>query len=231
MLGFDRVPLDEAIPMDINDAIQVLRKHNGELDGETDTFLNNLRPYTGIDKVHFSEIVKALFFAAALLNTPGIRRDLVRTIWDLTRSARLWTCGPREPMFHGRDFISDEDKRTLDRWIYEIESITLYLLRGFEAWEAISGLADEINLHDSIVEPSWLVPPFMTLLQYHLDLENDGGFGDDEESLCNALAKIGRAALPAVPLLTRVASTTKYPEVKLAADNAISALAGSENAK
>ena len=217
--------------MDTNDAIQILRKHNGELDDETDTLLNNLRPYIGINRAHFSEIVEALFFAAPLLNTPEIHRDLVHTIWDLTRSARLWTCGPREPMFHGRDFISDEDKQTLDRWIYEIESITLYLLRGFEDWEAISGLAEEINIHDSILEPSWLVQPFMTSLQYHLNLENDGGFGGDEEILCNALVKIGPAALPAVPLLKRVASATKYPDVKLAADNAISALAASEDAK
>jgi hypothetical protein len=127
-------------------------------------------------------------------------------------------------MFHGRDFISDDDKRTLDRWIHEIESITLDLLRGFEGWKAISGLAEEMNHHDSIVDPDWLVLPFMKSLEYHLDGENRGGFGDDEEILCSALIKIGAAAFPAVPVLERVASSTKYPDVKSAAANAIAVL-------
>jgi hypothetical protein len=217
--------------MEIEDAVLVLRKHNGELDDGDDTLLNNLRPYTGINNRHFSEIVKALFFAAPLLNSQQVDRDLVHTIWDLTRSARLWTHGPREPMFHGRNFISDDDKKTLDRWTYEIESITLYLLRGFEDWEAISGLAEELNHHDSLVDTSWLVSPFMKSLDYHLDMENHGGFGDDEEILCDALIKIGPVASPAIPALERVASNTKYPNVKSAAEKTISILKKSNNAK
>jgi hypothetical protein len=217
--------------MEIEDAVRVLRKHNGEFDGESDTLLNNLRPYSGIDKRHFSEIVKALYFAAPLLNSKQVDRDLVHTIWDLTRSARLWTRGPREPMFHGRNFISDDDKKTLDRWIDEIESITLYLLRGFEDWEAISGLAEELNHHDSLVDTSWLVTPFMKSLDYHLNMENHGGLGDDEEILCDALVKIGPTALPAIPVLQRVASGTKHEHVKSAAEKAISILQESKDAK
>ncbi|GAA5505587.1 hypothetical protein [Novipirellula caenicola] len=217
--------------MDTDEAIRVLRKHNGELDDETDTLLNCLRPYSKIDTAHFSEIVKALYFAAPLLNTPEVHRDLVHTIWDLTRSARLWTRGPREPMFHGRNFISDDDKKTLDRWIYEIESITLCLLRGFEDWEAISGLAEELNHHDSIVDTSGLVSPFTKSLDYHLDMENHGGFGDDEEILCDALIKIGPDASPAIPVLQRLGSSTKYPNVKSSAENTISILKKNNDAK
>lgn len=210
--------------METDEAIRLLRKHNAELDDECDGLLLRLRPYVGIEKTDFSEIVKALYFAAPLLNGMEVNRDLVRTVWDLTRSARLWTAGSREPMFHGRNFISDNDKQTLDRWIYEIESITLDLLRGFEGWEAISGLAEEINHHDSIVDSDWLVSPFIKSLEYHLDMENHGGFGDDEQILCKALAKIGTASLPAIPLLERVASSTKFPDVKSAATNTIAIL-------
>ncbi len=210
--------------MNTDEAFRVLRKHNAELEAETDTLLNSLRPYTGIKRAHFSEIVKALFFASPLLNTERVNRDLVHTIWDLTRSARLWTRRPHEPMFHGRDFISGTDKQTLDRWIYEIESITLCLLRGFADWEAIDGLSEEINLHDSLVDREWLVAPFLRSLEYHLAMENDGGFGDDAESLCRALAKIGFAARTSIPTLERVASTTKYPDVKSAAEAAIMSL-------
>ena len=213
--------------MNTDEAVNVLRKHNAELHDETDTFLHSLRPYTGIKKSHFSEIVKALFFVSPLLNTVHVNRDLVHTIWDLTRSARLWTRGPREPMFHGRDFISETDKQTLDRWIYEIESITLYLLRGFEDWEAIDGLAEELNHHDSLVDNEWLVPPFLKSLEYHLGMENDGGFGDDSEILCRALAKIGTAQT-VIPTLERVASTTKYPNVKSEAETAIAVLTESD---
>jgi hypothetical protein len=213
------------------EATQVLRKHSGQLEDDTDTLLRNLRPFTGINKRHFSEIVESLYFAAPLLNSGQVEAGLVHTIWDLTRSARLWTTGPREPMFHGRDFISADDKTTLDRWIFTIESITLYLLRGFEDWEAVDGLSEEINLHDSIVNPSWLVQPFMKSLEYHLDGENHGGYGDDAESLCNALLKIGRDAMPALPIIKRVASQTKYPNSKAAADNALKLLNKYNNAK
>ncbi|WP_425396550.1 hypothetical protein [Aeoliella sp.] len=212
--------------MDSDEAVLVLRKHNGELEDTSDTLLDSLRPYKGIYKAHFSEIVKALYFAAPLLNTKKVDSDLVHTIWDLTRTARLWTEGPREPMFHGVDFISDADKETLARWISEIESITLYLLRGFEDWEAIDRLAEEINQHDSILNPDWLVAPLMKSLEYHLEHESEGGFGEDEEILCNALTKIGAPALPAVPLLQRVATSTAFPEAKSAAENAIAALTG-----
>jgi len=210
--------------MNPDEAVHLLRKHNAMLDDETDTLLNSLRPYTGIKRSHFSEIVKALFFASPLLNTEQIDRELVHTIWDLTRSARLWTRGPHEPMFHGRDFISDTDKQTLDRWIFEIESITLDLLRGFADWEAIDRLAEEINHHDSLVDHDWLVAPFQKSLEYHLAMENDGGFGDDAEVLCRALAKIGSAAQTAIPTLKRVAATTKYPDVKSEAETAIIAV-------
>lgn len=213
------------------EAVEVLRKHNGELEEFSETLLWSLRPYRGIRKSHFSEIVKAIYFAAPLLNSKQADRDLVHTIWNLTRSARLWTLGPPDPMFHGREFITDDDKKTLDRWIYEVESITLDLLRGFKDWEAISGLSDEINLHDSIVAPSWLVPPFLKSLTYHLEMENHGGFGDDQESLCKALTKIGPTTTPAVPVLETVASKTKYPNVRSAAENAISVLTNSRDIK
>lgn len=210
--------------MSTDEAVRILRKHNGEFNDETDTLIGNLRPYVGINKLHFSEIVKALYFAASLLNTEKVDRDLVHTIWSLTRTARLWTCGPREPMFHGRNFISDDDKRTLDRWIAEIESITLYLLRGFEDWNAIENLAEEINRHDSIVDPSWLVSPFIKSLQFYHEMENEGDYGDDEEHFCDALIKIGPSALPAVSAIKQVAAATRFPNVKTAAERAITIL-------
>ncbi len=64
-----------------------------------------------------------------------------------------------------------------------IETVTLYLLRGFEDREAISGLSDEVNLYNSMVDSEWLVAPFVKQLAYHLEMEHHGGYGDDEESL------------------------------------------------
>lgn len=212
--------------MNTDEAVHTLRRHNGELEDETDTFLDSLRPYSGIKSSHFTEIVKALYFAAPRLNTPQADRDLIHTIWDLTRCARLWTRGPHEPMFHGREFISPSEKQSLDHWIFTIESITLYLLRGFAGWEAIDGLSEEINIHDSITETDWLVQPFMKSLEYHLEMEKEGGFGDDAESLCKAFVKIGPAAQTAIPVLGKVASKTRFPNVKSEAETAIAILSG-----
>ncbi len=211
--------------MNTNDAIQVLRKHNGELGSMSDTLLGSLRPYTSLQKAHFSDIVKAIYFAAPLLNAQAVERDLVHSIWELTRSARLWTKGPREPMFHGRHFISDDDKQTLDRWLFVIEDMTLDLLRGFEDWEVTTGLACELASYDSILNPDWLVPPFMISLKYQVDMEDENTFdGGDCEALCTAFAKIGPPAMVAVPLLKSVASNTRFPEVTSAAERAITVL-------
>lgn len=215
--------------MNTDEAIHTLRKHNGEFAHETDTFLDSLRPYSGIESSHFSEIVKALYFAAPCINTPQADRNLIHTIWNLTRCARLWTTGPHEPMFHGRDFIAPTEKQTVDRWIYTFETITLDLLRGFADWEAIDGLSEEINMHDSLTDTDWLIEPFTKSLEYHLEMEIEGGFGDDAESLCKSFVRIGPAAQTAIPILSRVASNTKFPKVKSEAETAIEILSGNNS--
>jgi hypothetical protein len=218
--------------MTIDEAIQVFRKHNDEIEGEPDNLLRNLRPYCGISKAHFTDIVHALLTVAPLLNSDQfVDRDLIRRIWNITRDARLMTRGPHDPMFHGRHFISDSDKRTLDRWIYEIESITLKLLRGFADWEVFAVLANEVNLHDSLENAHFLVRPFCIALEDHLGLENDSQFSDDEELLCEALGKLGIYGIPALPVLRRVATETKFPEVKACAEGAMLAISKFEKTR
>jgi hypothetical protein len=207
--------------MKFNDAVRLLRQHSGELESQQDTLLGNLRPYRELNHKHFSEIVKALYCVASRLNSPSPDRDLVFTLWSLTRTARNCTAVPFDPILQQRHFISVTDKKTLDRWIDVVETMTLYLLRGFEDWESICGLPDEVNCYDSLVDTAWLVPPFMKLLEYHLAMENEGGSGDDEEILCFALTKIGQPAQSAITLLKHVASTTKYDRVKRAAEMSI----------
>ena len=171
---------------------RLFRKHNGDLEDEPDNLLDGLRPYSGIKQSHFSEIVHALLVVAPLLNSKDeVDRKLVHTIWDLTRSARLRTIGPREPMFHGKNFISESDKRTLDRWIDQIEDLTLRLLNGLPAWYVFSDVANEINIHNGIVDPTFPLSSFCQALQYHLEQEGQGGMGDDSEMLCEALGNIG----------------------------------------
>jgi hypothetical protein len=212
--------------MNTVEAADILRKHNGQTTSDEDTFLKCLRPYSGIKHAHFCEIVKAIYFAAPLLSCKDADRDVVYTIWDLTRTARSWTDGPHDHKLPKENFISPEDKQILDRWIFVIETVTLYLLRGFEDWEAITGLSDEINLYNSLPDTQWLVAPFIRQLEYHLNCENEGGYGDDEESLCAALSKIGEVAQPALPVLKRIVEQTKYPHVRAAAEKAVSAIRG-----
>ncbi|MCC9608986.1 hypothetical protein LOC68_07510 [Blastopirellula sp. JC732] len=212
--------------MNIDDAILLLQKHNNYLADEPDNFIGNLRPYSGIRKAYFSEIVKAIYFAAPLLNQPHVDRDTIHLIWDMTRGARLLTQPPHEPHFHGRHFISAEDKQTLDRWIYMLEELTLDLLRGLEPWEPIGWqIPWEMTQYDSIVDPAWLTEPLMKSLESFLDNQADGVLLDDDQiMLCNALGMIGADAASAISLLQQVAEASRYEPARTAAQNAIATI-------
>ena len=212
--------------MNIANAIWTLRKHNAEFKDEKDSFLRLLRPYVGIKNQHFCEIIKALYFAAPELNSVRANRDLTFTIWSMTRNARYWTAGKREPMFHGKDFIGQEDKTILDRWIALIESITLDLLRGQTNWRALERIAEEVNLHDTISEADWLTIPFTKLLKYHYQMESHGGFSDDEEILCRALKRIGTPNSETFDLLELIGSDSKFESVRIAALDTAHSLRG-----
>ena len=125
-------------------------------------------------------------------------------------------------MFHGKNFISESDKRTLDRWIDQIESLTLRLLHGVPAWHVFSDVANEINIHNSIVDPMFLLPSFCQALKYHLEQESQGFMGDDSEMLCEALGNIGPRAMISLPILQQVVASKKHTAAKKAAETAIS---------
>src|SRR4051812_7634805 len=126
--------------MDLVEDKALLRRHC-DSGPEDDTLLGWLRPYRGLERRHLTEILHALLVAAPALSEPAsVDRGLVHSLWDLCRTARAWTRGPHEPMFHGPRFIAPAEKRLLDSWIDEIESTSLSLLRGQPAQFALLGL-------------------------------------------------------------------------------------------
>lgn len=208
--------------MNLHDAKRTLRKHYAELPEEQDNLLGRLRPYSGLDPKHFTEILQALLALAPTLSAESrVDCETVHVIWDLCRSARKWTEGPHEPMFHGKDFISPSDKETLDRWVDEIESITLDLLRGLPVWQTFSGLAEQINHYNLVAEPQFLAPVFTEALQNQLCEEQTIIVADEEVCLCNALAAIGPPAQQCVPLLQQLKDVSPFDEVKQAAQRAL----------
>lgn len=210
------------------EAKSTLLRHAEGAPAETPaTLLESLRPYRGIRVEHFLEILQALVvIAPALRSDPTVDREVVHAIWELCRTARDWTRGPHEPMFHGREFIPASEKKALDEWVDAFESITLYLLRGEDESLAFMGVPWLVARHRLAPRATFLAPLFIeSLRQLHED-ESDSGVlePDDGEALCQLLAEMGSAAKGTIPVLRQVQSNTRFAALRAAAAGALRAL-------
>jgi hypothetical protein len=207
--------------MDSAEAKAVLLRHQGG-EPEEDTILGWLRPYRGVNDRHLAEILHALLVAAPCLNGPTeIDRGLVHAIWELCRTVRAWTQGPREPMFHGLRFISPAEKRRLDSWTDQVESITLLLLRGRAISMAFFGLPWYVVEWGLGPHAAFLAPLFTEMLQ---ELGEEESNDDDKINLCRALASMGSAARGAAAVIHTVGERATHSEVKGAAAEALRAI-------
>lgn len=207
-------------PMTVPEATAIIRRHIDNDLGD-DTLLGWLRPYRGVEQRHLVELLEALWVLAPSLSESAIvDRVVVHDFWELCRSARNWTRGPHEPMFHGRLFIAPADKSRLDSWIDEIESITLKLLAGLPPATAFGGMAWYAVAWGLGPQAAFLVPLFRESLPEYLA----DGCVDDTIYVCQALGAIGPAARGAVPLLIEVRDTSGNAEARAAASAAIRAL-------
>lgn len=203
--------------MDSFEAKTVLLKHLKSGPGD-DSILSWLRPFRGVQNRHLAEILQALLVVAPELNGPEeVGRHLVHAIWELCRTVRAWTRGPHEPMFHGRQFISPSEKRRLDSWVDEVESITLSLLRGNPVSLAFFGLPWYVAEWGIGPQVGFLAPLFTGMLQ---DLADDAGNEDDQINLCRALGSMGPAARVAAELIQALGEGSS-PELKAAATEAL----------
>jgi hypothetical protein len=207
--------------MDAAGAKAVLLRHV-ECGPEDDTLLSGLRPYRGVEDRHLAEILHALLVAAPGLNGPAkIDRELVHAVWELCRTVRAWTCGPHEPMFHGRQFIPPAEKRRLDSWVDRVESIMLSLLRGDPVWSAFLGLPWYVVEWGLGPRAAFLAPLFTEMLQR---LAEEGADADDEINLCRALETMGPAARVAAARIHTLSENSPNPEVRAAAAEALRAI-------
>ena len=202
------------------EATATLHRHFDAGPGD-DTLLSWLRPYRGVEERHIVEILEALWVLAPTLCEPAaVDRGLVHMLWGLCRTARAWTRGPHEPMFHGRLFIAPADKSRLDSWIDEIESITLNLLAGLRPVVAFGGMAWYAVAWGLGPKAAFLVPLFQESLREYLA----DGCIDDIINVCHVLGSIGPAARVTVPLIIEVRDTSDNDEARAAATQAIQAL-------
>ena len=206
--------------MTVPEATAIIRRHIDNDLGD-DTLLGWLRPYRGVEQRHLVELLEALWVLAPSLSESAIvDRVVVHDFWELCRSARNWTRGPHEPMFHGRLFIAPADKSRLDSWIDEIESITLKLLAGLPPATAFGGMAWYAVAWGLGPQAAFLVP----LLKESLPEYLANGCVDDTVNVCQALGAIGPAARGAVPLLIAVRDTSGDAEARAAASAALQVL-------
>ena len=188
---------------------------------EDDTILGCLRPYRGVNDRHLAEILHALLVAAPGLNGPTeVDRGLVHAIWELCRTVRAWTRGPREPMFHGLQFITPAEKRRLDSWTEQVESITLSLLRGSPISMAFFGLPWYVVEWGLGPQATFLAPLFTEMLK---GLGEEASDDDDKINLCRALASMGSAARGASAIIRTAGERSRHPEVREAAAEALRA--------
>jgi hypothetical protein len=214
--------------MTTEQARAMLLKHDDALrggpDDERDNLLANLRPYECVKGRHLAEIVAALHtLAPELASGPSMDRGAIHSTWDLCRTARIWTRGPREPMFHGSQFIPPDRKRLLDDWIDEIEAIAINLARspGLEGWLTFAGVSWLILKHQLRAEAACLVPLLVEVLEGNLANESRSADAGDAVYACQALASIGPPARDSIGLLRRLAEETRFEELRSAADHAI----------
>lgn len=214
--------------MNFAEAKRLILKHAEGAPSETpSTLLESLRPYRGLQDRHFLEILEALVTVAPQLNAGAtVDREIVHALWDLCCTARAWTRGPIEPMFHGRRFISGEEKQMLDEWIGIIEECTLHLLRGGEIPIAFMGLPWYVNKYQWGDRASFLAPAFIALLPEYFDSESLD-VTDDVVYLCTALATMTSAKERILQALRDIQERESHPEIQAAVSRAIEQLSAS----
>ncbi len=207
--------------MDAAEAKAVLLRH---CDGgpEDDTLPWCLCPYTGDERRHLLQVLRALSVVAPELNgRPQVDRDLVRAIWDLCRTLRNWA--RRTP---------PEAKKSLDDWTEEFEAITLHLLRGQPAVRAFGGVADLILEHRLGAEAAFLIPMLTEKLQINQFDDPTGECSDGEDTIrvCLALESMGVAAAAASPALLAAQRTSPNARVRESAARALAEVVGTTEA-
>jgi hypothetical protein len=124
-------------------------------------------------------------------------------------------------MFHGRSFISPEDKAKLDDWLYHLEHWVILLLNtghpphSFD-WHLFRRLG--------LAHKATFALPFI-LRDLREAIDTDPDFTEDNKiSDCDVLAAMGLLATPAAGILAELLQKTRSPEVRAAAVAALAAI-------
>lgn len=123
-------------------------------------------------------------------------------------------------MFHGLQFITPAEKRRLDSWTEQVESITLSLLRGSPISMAFFGLPWYVVEWGLGPQATFLAPLFTEMLK---GLGEEASDDDDKINLCRALASMGSAARGASAIIRTAGERSRHPEVREAAAEALRA--------
>jgi hypothetical protein len=108
----------------------ILKRHTAPpTDGDAETgFLGRLRPYRGLREEDFREIMSALATLAPDLRRSKVDRELVADLWELIFLPWLWALAPGGMLQQSKQ-VSEEDQRTLAKWLEEI-GLTVSLMLG-----------------------------------------------------------------------------------------------------
>lgn len=195
-------------------------RHHAHLGEGRDGLLGQLRPYRGLNVEHLVEITEALVtLGRSICTHTTADRVVMGDLWNICFTVRRWTRGPHEPTFHGRDFISAEDKAILDDWLDYLEQWVNGILHRGSArfdWHIFqrSGHATRI---------AFALPHIIGEL--HDEMNYDPDFTEDTKiPNCKLLTAMGPAGAPAADTLRRLIVTTSNPEVREAARAALVAV-------
>jgi hypothetical protein len=204
-----------------SEARAVLRKHAGWDDCDSSGLIGFLRPYRELRSEFLVEIVQAVHTLLDEFRNPHVDAELVRAAWDITFTARQWTRGPHEPMFHGRNFISAVDKTRLDDWLYAFENWVLRLLNTSGPLTTFDWLVfQRIGGAERL---GFAMPIILERISDGMDCDPDFEH-DDKIPYCELLTAMGPAGGSAVGLLEELMTRTKSQEVRHAAHRALKAV-------
>lgn len=194
--------------MDHDEARHLLLMHGtGTFDADPgwleDGFLGMLRPYRGLRETNFHVVLEALFVVGQRLSAGNlVDRELTHSLWSMCRLARLWGVDP-DGMLQRNKLISQSDTTLLQRWIDIVEYGALHMLSGRPPYQEVNSYAEYVIEYG----PGDNVDFFIPLMCQYLDDPDSV----DPEPIPQALGKLGRRAVQALPSL-HAASSRKYAD-------------------